>query len=198
MSKKRGVLVIAAVAGSLSGVASQAQVATGPWTQYSPSYSVQQKGCGVVSGSTFSLNCSDTSGEQRAERRYSNYSSKTRQFEGYLKVSSLGGSRICVKQTFKNNPGGPWFLLAVEHGGRLYNVEGGETIGSTCIGCSTRVNTVHYLGSAKVVVYLNGSQKFTLYGGEGSEWYDKFGAYRTASGYGPATVNWSSVRFWYK
>jgi len=198
MSRGRGVFAAAAFVGSLAVVPARAQVATGPWTSSSPSYNTQLKGCGSISGSTFSITCSNTSGEQRAERRYSNYSSKTHQFEGYLKVSSLGGSRICVKQTFKNNPAGPWFLLAVEHGGRLYNVEGGQTIGSSCIGCSTRVNTVHYLGSAKLVVYLNGSQKFTHYGGEGSEWYDKLGAYRTASGYGPATVSWTNVKFWYK
>src|SRR5262245_53777254 len=104
MMKRLGTVVL------LSGLAvpaAHAQVATGPWTSSSPSYTTQQKGCGVVSGSTFTLSCSDTSGEQRAERRYSNYSSKTHQFEGYLKVSSLGGSRICVKQTFKNNPAGP-------------------------------------------------------------------------------------------
>jgi hypothetical protein len=197
MSKRMGVLVTLALAGV--SAAAQAQVATGPWTQYSPSYSIQERGCGDVNGSYFYINCSDASGDQRAERRYATYTSMTRQFEGYLKVVSLGGSRISVKQTFKENPGGPWFMLAVEHGGRLYNVTGTQTtVGSVCVGCTIRVNTVHYLGSAKVVLYLNGSNVFTQYGGEGSAWYDKLGAYRTSSGYGPATMYWSSIRFWRK
>ena len=199
--KMQGTLVRMALAGGLSMLASvaAAQVATGPWTSYSPSYSIQERGCGDVNGSYFYVNCSDASGDHRAERRYATYTSKTRQFEGSLKVVSLGGSRISVKQTFKESPAGPWFMLAVEHGGRLYNVSGGQTtIGSTCVGCTTRINTVHYLGSAKVVVYLNGSLKFTQYGGEGSAWYDKLGAYRTSSGYGPATMYWSGIRFWYK
>ena len=63
--------------------------------------------------------------EQRAERRYDTYSSGTRQFEGYFKITSMGGSRISLKQTFKTT--GPFFLLAVEKGGRLYAVHGGNT-----------------------------------------------------------------------
>jgi len=198
MAKRMGVLVSLTLAGGWAATA-QAQVATGPWTSYSPSYSIQERGCGDVNGSSFYLTCSTADGDQRAERRYATYTSGTRQFEGYLKVVSLGGTRISVKQTFKESPAGPWFIMAVENGGRLYNVTGTQTtIGSSCVGCTTRVNTVHYLGSAKVVVYLNGSQKFTQYGGEGSAWYDKFGAYRTSSGKGPATISWTNVRFWRK
>ncbi|ONI89202.1 hypothetical protein ALI22I_17025 [Saccharothrix sp. ALI-22-I] len=36
------------------------------------------------------------------------------------------------------------------------------------------------------------------YASPGVSFYDKFGAYRTNSGQGPATVVWSGIRFWRK
>ncbi|MBF8185257.1 hypothetical protein ITP53_05800 [Nonomuraea sp. K274] len=74
--------------------ASADPVESGPWTSYSPSFDVQERGCGDVSDLTFRLTCSTGSGDQRAERRYATYSSGTRQFEGYFKISSLAGSRL--------------------------------------------------------------------------------------------------------
>ena len=193
-------MAVALAAGSVLGVlltpvASADPVESGPWTAYSPGFKVQQKGCGSVSDLTFKLTCSNSSGEQRAERRYDTYSSGTRQFEGYFRVTSMTGSRISLKQTFKTT--GPFFLLAVEHGGRLYAVHGGTTIttGAT-VGTTVRVNTVHVVGST-LRVYINGSLRYTTSSAGGS-FYDKFGAYRTASGKGPITVEWSNVSFWHK
>ena len=175
-----------------------AQVGTGPWTSYSPSFNLQQKGCGTVSGSTFTLSCSTASGEQRAERRYVTHGSGTWQFEGTFKITSQSGSRISLKQTFKDEPSaGPYFLLAVEKGGRLYAVEGGATLGSgATVGTSVRINTVHQVGSSHKV-YINGSLKQTISSSSGN-FYDKLGAYRTASGAGPITVSWSGIKFWRK
>jgi hypothetical protein len=170
-------------------------VESGPWTSYSPGFKLQQKGCGSISDLTFKLSCSDSSGEQRAERRYDTYSSGTRQFEGTFRIVSQGGSRICLKQTFKTT--GPFFMLAVEKGGRLYSVDGGTTIASNAtVGTKVRVNTVHAVGS-KLRVYINGSLKYTTNSKSG-DFYDKFGAYRTGSGKGPITVEWSDVHFWHK
>lgn len=173
-----------------------AQVESGTWKTWSPSFNVQQVGCGSVSGSTFKLTCSSASGEQRAERRYVTYSSGTHQFEGYFKINSMGGSRISLKQTFDEN-NGPYFLLAVESGGRLYSVEGGATISSgATVGTSVRVNTVNQVGSSHRT-YINGSLKNTMSSPSGS-YYDKLGAYRTSSGQGPISVTWSNVKFWTK
>jgi hypothetical protein len=175
--------------------AAQAQVEGGGWTSYSPGYKVQQAGCGSVSGLTFKLTCSDSSGEQRAERRYDTYSSGTRQFEGSFKIISMSGSRICLKQTFKTT--GPYFLLAVEKGGRMYAVHGGDTIATgATVGTTVQVNTVHVVGS-QLRVYINGSKVYSASSESGS-FYDKFGAYRTASGQGPISVTWSGVQFWHK
>jgi hypothetical protein len=172
-----------------------AEVEAGGWTSYAPSFKLQQVGCGSISNLTFKLTCSNSSGEQRAERRYETYSSGTRQFEGYFKITSMGGSRISLKQTFKTT--GPYFLLAVERGGRLYSVEGGTTVATgATVGTTVRVNTVHVVGD-ELRVYINGSKKFTRSSASGS-FYDKFGAYRTASGQGPITVQWSDVQFYRK
>ncbi|MEV4314148.1 hypothetical protein [Actinocrispum sp. NPDC049592] len=193
MWNKLGVVVVAGVFAG-SGVA-QAQVEPGNWIEYSPSFTVQQRGCGKVDGMTFTLTCSTGSGDQRAERRYATYSGGTRQFEGSFRITSLAGSRISLKQTFKVT--GPFFLLAVERGGRMYAVHGGDTIASgATVGTTVRVNTVHVVGS-KHRTYINGSLKHTVDSPSG-DFYDKFGAYRTASGQGPATVVWSNIHFWRK
>jgi hypothetical protein len=188
-------LAVAAVGLALAVPAAHAEVEGGGWTSYSPSFKLQEKGCGQISDLTFKLTCSNSSGEQRAERRYDTYSSGTRQFEGYFKITSMGGSRICLKQTFKTT--GPYFLLAVERGGRLYAVHGGTTIATgATVGTTVRVNTVHVVGKT-LRVYINGSLRYTTSSESGS-FYDKFGAYRTASGQGPITVVWSGVKFWRK
>ena len=200
MSKRLRIVAGFALATGLlvSGSPALAQVETGPWTSYSPSFNVQQRGCGTVSDLTFRLTCSTASGDQRAERRYATYTGGTRQFEGSFRITSLGGTRISLKQTFKDDPGaGPYFMLAVERGGRLYAVHGGTTVATgATVGTTVRVNTVHVVGSQHRT-YINGSRKHT-YASGGGNFYDKFGAYRTASGQGPATVVWSGIKFWRK
>ena len=200
MSKRLRIAAGLALATGLlvAGSPALAQVESGPWTSYSPSFSVQQRGCGKVSDLTFRLTCSTASGDQRAERRYATYTGGTRQFEGSFRITSLGGTRISLKQTFKDDPGaGPYFMLAVERGGRLYAVHGGNTIATgATVGATVRVNTVHVVGSTHRT-YINGSQKHSV-SSSGGNFYDKFGAYRTASGQGPATVVWSNIKFWRK
>jgi hypothetical protein len=192
--------VLVTVAAGLAVLAptADAQVGTGPWVSDSPGYSEQERGCGDVSGLTFKLTCSTASGDQRAERRYNTYTGGTHQFEGSFKITSMTGSRISLKQTFRDGSNaGPYFMLAVEKGGRMYAVEGGATLGSgATVGTSVRVNTINQVGSSHKV-YLNGSLKQTISSASGS-YYDKFGSYRTSSGAGPVTVSWSGVKFWHK
>ncbi len=200
MRKLRCAGVLAAVATGLAVLTpvADAQVGTGPWIPDSPGYSEQERGCGDVSGLTFKLTCSTASGDQRAERRYTTYSGGTHQFEGSFKITSMSGSRISLKQTFRDgSSAGPYFLLAVEKGGRMYAVEGGATLGSgATVGTSVRVNTINQVGSSHKV-YLNGSLKQTI-SSPGGSYYDKFGSYRTSSGAGPITVQWSGIKFWHK
>ncbi|RCG26599.1 hypothetical protein DQ384_29275 [Sphaerisporangium album] len=179
-----------------TALAADPPVEAGPWTSYSPGFAVQQRGCGKVSGGTFQLTCSTASGDQRAERRYDTYTGGTRQFQGYFKITSMGGTRISLKQTFQD-PQGPYFMLAVERGGRLYAVHGGTTIATgATVGTTVRVNTVHEVGKTHKT-YINGSLKRTE-SSPGGSFYDKFGSYRTNSGQGPITVEWSNIQFWRK
>jgi hypothetical protein len=172
-----------------------AEVGSGPWQPVDPGFKVQQVGCGKVNDLTFQLTCSNGKGQQRAERRYDTYSSGTHQFEGYFRITSMGGSRISLKQTFKTT--GPYFMLAVERGGRLYSVHGGDTIATgATVGTTVRVNTIHQVGKS-LQVYINGSLRQTI-SSPGGSFYDKFGAYRTGSGNGPITVQWSNIQFWVK
>ena len=94
---KRSLALIGAVVAALvltTAAPAAAVVEAGPWTSYSPSYNVQERGCGTADGLTFRLTCSTASGDQRAERRYATYSSGVRQFEGYFRITSMPGTRI--------------------------------------------------------------------------------------------------------
>lgn len=197
---KRHLLVSVAAAAALTlaaAPAASAEVEPGGWTSYSPGFSVQERGCGDVNNLTFTLTCSTASGDQRAERRYTTYTGGSRQFEGYFRITSQTGTRISLKQTFHETGSGPFFMLAVERGGRLYAVHGGTTLATgATVGATVRVNTVHDVGGTHRT-YINGSLKHTQSGGTGG-FYDKFGAYRTNSGAGPISVVWSDVRFWRK
>ncbi|MGW0311466.1 hypothetical protein [Streptomyces flavidovirens] len=188
---------LVAVGGLFLAPSAHAEVEPGGWTSVSPSFNVQERGCGQVDDLTFTLTCSTASGDQRAERRYATYTGGTRQFEGYFRISSMGGTRISLKQTFNDSAPGPYFMLAAERGGRLYAVHGGTTLSNAgTVGSTVRVNTVHQVGGEHRT-YINGSLKHS-YDSPGGSFYDKFGAYRTNSGNGPATVVWSNVRFWRK
>ncbi len=190
--------VVAAAALTLaSAPTATAEVEPGGWTSYSPGFSVQERGCGDVNDLTFTLTCSTASGDQRAERRYTTYTGGSRQFEGYFRITSQTGTRISLKQTFHETGSGPYFMLAVERGGRLYAVHGGTTLATgATVGTTVRVNTVHDVGGTHRT-YINGSLKHTVSSGTGG-FYDKFGAYRTNSGAGPISVVWSGIRFWRK
>ncbi|WP_049571750.1 hypothetical protein [Streptomyces sp. SBT349] len=189
------VLAAAAATSVVTAGPASAEVEPGGWISTSPGYAVQERGCGQVDGLTFRLTCSTASGDQRAERRYDTYTGGSRQFEGYFRIDSMSGTRISLKQTFHESGSGAYFMLAAERGGRLYAVHGGDTLSNAgTIGATVRVNTVHDVGSQHRT-YINGSRVHT-YDSPGGSFYDKFGAYRTDSGQGPATVVWSGVQFW--
>ena len=191
---KRIVQILAAVAVGGLSLSAPAQIGTG-WTSTTVGFKIQTEGSGKVSGNTFSLG-SSTSGKQRAERRYDAISSGQRQFQGDVKVASLGGDRICLKQTFQQNSG-PWNMIAVKKSGSLYEVEGGATLAAYTVGSTARINTLLNASKGTVQVYINGSLKETKTGGK-VPIYDKCGTYATSSGKGPVTATWNNVTFWKK
>jgi len=188
------VLALVVLVGLLA-LPANAQIGTG-WTSYSPSFTLQIRGCGAASGLVFKITCNNTTNDNRAERRYANMTSAQSQFQGTVTVNSLGGDRINLKQTFQDNIG-PWNMIAVKKPGALYEVSTGATLASYTIGTAVRINTITNTGTHTTQVYINGSLKETKTGGKGSL-YDKFGTYRTHSGQGPVTATWSSVQFWKK
>src|SRR5687768_10448452 len=100
--RQRFAALVLVLAASLPASRAHAQVGGGTWTEYFPSFNIQERGCGVVNGLVFTLPCSTADGDQRAERRYVTYfGSAARQFEGYFRITSMGGTRISLKQTFK-------------------------------------------------------------------------------------------------
>jgi hypothetical protein len=183
-------------------------VEPGDWTEDSPAFTEQTSGGGEVDDLTFTLPATpdDDNETPRAERRYHdyadgdmNYSTGVRQFSGTFTIGSMGGDKISLKQTF-DKEGGPFFLMAVEQGGRLYSVKGGgETIadGVAQVGAAVRVNTVHDTSTHVFRVYINDQLKFTVNDVPDGQYYDKFGAYVTNSGSGDISVTWSDVHFGY-
>jgi hypothetical protein len=191
-----------AVALSLSPSPVQAQLGSG-WTEYNPVERVQTRGCGVYNTSngveTFGLSCGDTSGDNRAEERVENdYSSGTNQFQGEVRVVSLGGSNVSLKQTFMPN-NGAFLMLAVASPGRLYSVGDPAdvaTLATDIVGRWVRINTIHDVAAGTHEIHVDGVLKFVKRGGRPVAWHDKYGTYRLGSGRGPISAEWRNVTYW--
>jgi hypothetical protein len=185
-----------AVAALACGMAltANAQIGSG-WTSTSVSFTTQiSSGCSITNTSNFRVG-SGTSG--RAERRYDTNTNTQRQFQGDVKVDSLGGDRINIKQTFDQD-NGPYQLVAVSKANSdLYETEGGNELASYTVGNTVTINTIITRSSGSVAVYINGSLAETKTGGS-EDLYDKCGAYISSSGSGPAETTWNSVQFWKK
>ena len=182
-------------------VISRAQVGSG-WTEVHPNKSLQLRGAGAFhldSGvEVFSITNALRSGDHRAEQRvWNDYQSGTHQFEGYLKVVSLDGTFINLKQTFESGTAA-WFLLTVDPGahGTLRDHSRGTLLATNVIGRLVRVNTIHDMTMRQFYVYIDGVLKETRTDGTGMAYNDKYGTYRAISGGGPVVAEWSKVRFW--
>ncbi len=188
-------LIKAAAAGlfGLLAVNAYAQIGSG-WSSIAETFKVQTSGSGSVSGDTFKLTSTSSGVKDRAEREYNAWSSGTHQFQGDVTVTSLGGDRICLKQTFQENTG-PWNMIGVQKSGILYEIEGGNTLASYTVGTTARINTILDADHGTVQVYINGSLKETKTGGQ-TPIYDKCGTYRTDSGSAPITATWTNIQFW--
>jgi hypothetical protein len=177
-----------------------AQVGSG-WNEYMPGRTLQTRGCGTHSGSstgveTFGLSCADTSGDNRAEdRMQDDYTSGTRQFQGEVRVVSLPGTNVSLKQTFMRDDGA-FLMIGVNNAGRLYSVGDNGELATDVIGRWVRINTIHDVSAGTIQVYVDGALKVTKTGARQVAWYNKYGSYRLGSGHGPITVEWRNTRFW--
>jgi hypothetical protein len=196
----RGGAAVVAVLGTLALARSiaHAQIGSG-WTPYTPDESLQLRGCSEHSASggvdQFRLTCSTMSGDNRAEHRTQNdYSSGTNQFEGEIRVVSVGAN-IIVKQTFMPNRGA-FLMIAVSADGRLYLHGGGGDVLPNVVGKWVRINTIHDVSAGTHQIYADGVLRTTKSGGGQVAWHDKYGAYRSQSGRGPAVIEWRNIRYW--
>ena len=192
MSRIQVVVAIALVC--LFTLTANAQIGSG-WTSYSPSVTLQVRGCGAASGMTFRLTCAATSGDNRAELRYGDITSAQNQFQGTVVVNSLTGDRISLKQVHPLTGG--WVMVAVKKPGVLYSVHDGSTLSSYTIGTPVRINTITNTKTRTCQMYINGSLRGTLTNGM-PPLYDKLGVYRTSTGHGPVSATWSNIAFWRK
>ena len=197
--------VLAMITGlwSLFGqVSCQGQIGTG-WTETHPKFQPQLRGTGPSYQTSdgveiFSLTNAVKEGDERAEIRvWDDYSSGTHQFQGDLKVTSLPGSGITVKQTFQSKEGA-WFLCTVDPAmhGTLRDHKDKTILATNVIGRTVRLNTIHDMDTGKFYVYVDGVLKETKSSVQNVSYNDKYGTYRSTSGYGPVTVEWSNVRVW--
>jgi MYXO-CTERM domain-containing protein len=201
LTARSGTTVVAAFITALVSAppAAQAQLGSG-WTEYDPVRRVQTRGCSTHSAAggvdTFTLTCADTSGDNRAEARVENdYSSGTRQFQGEVRVVSLGGSNVSLKQTFMPN-NGAFLMLGVASDGRLYSVgDAGADLATGIIGKWVRINTIHTMSTGNHEIYVDGVLKFTKTGGRQVAFHDKYGTYRLGSGRGPIVAEWRNIKF---
>jgi hypothetical protein len=193
----RGVAVVAFGTFLLLPGPAGAQLGSG-WTEYRPPETLQLRGCGAHSASggvdEFRLTCATMSGDNRAEHRTMNdYSSGTNQFEGEMRVVSVGAN-IIVKQTFMPNVG-PFLMMAVSADGRLYLHGGGGDVIPDVVGRWVRINTIHDVSAGTHQIYADGVLRTTKSGGRQVAWHDKYGSYRSQSGRGPAVVEWRNIKY---
>jgi hypothetical protein len=139
---------------------------------------------------------------------------KKSQFQGQLKVVSMGGNKISVAQCFLRDNDGPVSQLAIRWGNRsssnplqFYQVQdsGQSTLLSFKLNQTVYINTIIDTKNGDCKVYLNGTAAVKSdakpvdvdNNGLGSrEFYHKLGAYATGSGEGPVKVEWSGIQFW--
>jgi hypothetical protein len=180
----------------------RAQVGSG-WTSYSPGLELQESGDVTHSTSggveTFSINDSSNDTVQRCEQRAEDdvdSGGGTRQFQGIVQVTSLGGSGISLQQDKAAN-GGTWNMIAINSadGGSLYCVGVGTTIATGVLGIPVQINTVTDADALTTKAYVNGSLESTL-NNITPPIYHKYGTYRLDSGEGPITAEWSNTQYW--
>ena len=101
MQKFRVLAAAAALCGLVAVAAPSAfaEVEPGGWKPVTPGFKVQKTGCVSVNGGTFTISCAHKAA--RAERRYDTYTGGSHQFEGFFRITSMGGARISLKQNKK-------------------------------------------------------------------------------------------------
>ena len=189
---------------ALAGLATvcPAQIGSG-WSTDGASHSLQKVGDVFYSNSggveTFRLN---TSAAARCEIKVNNnYSSGSHQFEGYVRLTGTArSSGNAVQQILESTTG-----VGDVHQVRFYSTSGGTlkvpqsgvTLATGVAGVYQRINCIHYRGTGKIELWLNGSKKSTHSDVGSGTYYFKYGMYIAGSA-GKPQAQWKSIRVWKK
>lgn len=136
----------------------------------------------------------------RSEIRLQNdYSSGSRQFQGYVRINSPLNDESLF-QIFGSTSGATQMMIRgySSSGGSIRTVgtPSGVTLASNCYGVEQRINVIHYQGN-RIEVYCNGSLRGSGTDNEAVTNYWKYGCYGTLKT-GAVQVRWRQVRLYSK
>jgi hypothetical protein len=134
----------------------------------------------------------------RAEIRLENeYSSGSKQFQGYVRFSSPLNDESLM-QIFGSTSGATLCMMRgySTSGGSIRTVGGGGTIATGVYGVEQRINVIHYQNN-RVEFWVNGSHKTDISDTENVTNYWKYGCYGTLTT-GAVQVRWRAVRTYSK
>ena len=181
------------------GVAS-AQAQTSGYTQYSSSYTVQNRtnGCGGYSNSGGIFKAWVCQGEERVEMRWKDWPSQTRynQWQGEVNFDSAT-QKTCIMQ-IKSNTGGEPIYIQVTTSGTLRN-DGGSTFATGMANQWFRLNSLFNPANGDGKAYINGSQKVSRsMPTSDRHWYFKNGTYNNGRPAGKSTAQFRNITHWRK
>ena len=182
------------------GVAS-AQAQTSGYTQYSNSFTVQNRtsGCGGYSNSGGIFKAWVCAGEERVEARWKDWPNQNtyNQWQGEINFSS-DTQKTAIMQ-IKSNTGGEPIYLQVSTPGTVRN-DGGSTMASNMANVWFRWNALFNPANGDGKGYINGSQKVSrTYTTSDRHWYFKNGTYNNGlpSGH-KSTAQFRNITHWRK
>ena len=181
------------------GVAS-AQAQTSGYTQYSNSYTVQNRtnGCGGYSNSGGIFKAWVCQGEERVEMRWKDWPSQTRynQWQGEVNFDSAT-QKTCIMQ-IKSNTGGEPIYIQVTTSGTLRN-DGGSTFATGMANQWFRLNSLFNPANGDGKAYINGAQKVSRsMPTSDRHWYFKNGTYNNGRPAGKSTAQFRNITHWRK
>jgi len=197
--KRMIVPVLGALAFAFATAVAQAQ--TSGYTQYSSSFTVQNRtsGCGSFHSANGVYTCSVCAGEQRTEMRWKGWPQQTHynQWQGTVSFTS-GTQKTCIMQ-IKSNTGGEPIYIQVASPGTLRN-DGGSVFATGMANTWFRLNSLYNPVNGDGRAYINGAQKVTRTMKSSSrDWYFKNGTYNNGlpSG-GKSTAYFKNITHWVK
>ncbi len=184
---------------ALVSVVSSAQAQTSGYTQYTSSFTVQNRtnGCGGFRSSGGVWTAWVCAGEQRVEARWRGWPNQNtyNQWQGEVNFTS-GTQKTCIMQ-IKSNTGGEPIYIQVTSPGTLRN-DAGSTFATGMANTWFRLNALFNPTTGDARAYINGSQKVTRTMRTSSrDWYFKNGVYNNGipSG-GRSQASFRNITHW--